>query len=958
MISTSQSLNGESCLLYPYAAPNVRSQLVEAHYKHLCKEGFKDHLDILLAHGIRSLTKQEAGIMGFWAGVDGKPQTTSGLLFPLTKEFAQLRADDKGFPKYFGRSKVSPAAYVPIGCKVVTEGVKDALACSIFGGIPTGAIAGVGCFSTCLEKGSELTLLFDSDGWQNPMVFEQLIKGGRHVGGKIQLIPQMPGEPKAGACEYFKEGFDSVSFEELIASAMTIEAFMFELPRHWSGLDVIERHDCAHKLVRVACEHLKPHRLEALLLVLKKIRIPIASLRATIKEFKAQQETEQAAERQKARREKVEQSSTVLIEMRDDGNGGFIPPGQGAVATAIATALKDHLGYDPTSTKFFKYESEIPGVWSPEIIEASHQRIAQVLDENGAEGNYAQNFVSGVHLLMRGAIVVKEEEWGNDRKLIPFKNGVLDTRESKLLPHDPAFRLCWALPFDYDQGATCEPIQEWLLEVNSGHADRVQLCRAWLKAVLTGQSRFQKFLYLVGAGGTGKTTWLNLVEACLGQTNVMVSDLVTLENNRFETANLRNKRLLCIHEAHKFANDITVLKNATGQSPLRYELKGIQAGNSFIFGGMVMLSGNEDLRSNESTSALSRRKISLPFSVVCPDDKKRDLIGKDERGNPTGEFAPYLTGLINWALEMPDSDMTAFLVQTSRMVPSIQEHAAESLVDTNPIASWLDECCFVLADAKQYIGSIDKDKSEYLYSSYNDFCLQRGNKPTTLSRFSGLVLDLLNHQLKVDAAKGRDSKGFYIRGIGLRGLGTDEPRMVTELPRMEASVGLAEESVDLVKASVGLVKAETLTGVGSEDYVGFSSVTHDVRKKEKGLNDLDQPIGETLSSEIIYFPTTSQGVGETLHSLHALHPPGFQPTQTLHQPYTDPTLAFTSGVVDWLSSESIDDMIAAAKKLHEEGTPELIESCLIAAVPSSLQDQVRKLITDAANPFKQAELLA
>ena len=926
-----------SCFLYRHIETNVRNQLTEAHYKHLCSEGFGDHIDLLMTHGIKSITKQEAGLLGFWAGVDNKSQTSSGLLFPFTKEFAQLRADDKGFPKYFGKSKTPSAAYLPIGCQVVTEGLKDAFACSIFGGIPTGAIAGVSCFASCLEQGSELTILFDSDGWQNPMVFEQLIKGGLHTGGKIQLIPQIEGQPKAGAVEYFKAGYDADDFAALIASAMTIEKFMFELPKHWAGLDEVKLHECVHKLVRLACEHLKPHKLEALLLVIKKAGVPLGATRSTVKEVRQEQESRKASEREKERRERAAQSNTVLIGMKDDGEGGFIPPGQGAVATAIATALKDRLAYDPTSTKFYKYESEILGVWSPEILEASHQRIAQILDENGASGNYGQNYVAGVHSLTRGALIAKEEEWGSDRRLIPFRNGVLDTEKRKLLPHDPTFRLRWGLPFDYDQIATCEPIQEWLLEVNSGHADRVQLCRAWLKAVLTGQSRFQKFLYLVGSGGTGKTTWLNLVEACLGQSNVVVSDLVSLETNNFETANLRNKRLLCIHEVHKFANDITVLKNATGQSPLRYELKGIQQGASFIFQGMVMMSGNEEMRSNESTSALFRRKISLPFSVVCSDDQKRDLIGKDEKGNPTGEFAPYLAGLINWALEMPDSDMTAFISQTSRMVPTLQTHASESLVDTNPISSWLDESCFVMADSKTYIGTIDKDKSEYLYSSYNDFCLQRGNKPTNHNRFSSLLIDLLNHQLKVDAAKGRDNRGSYIRGIGIKMPGMNEPRMVTEPSKVTASDG----------SVMAPVTAQNLMGVEGDGCDGSFTIPHESEKKEK-----DEDHNESDSDRIFSFSRYVEEVKDSRHSRHSLHQRGIEPSL---EPSPEPSLAVTEAIVDWLSDQNIDAMVEMARDCVSDGTPELIES-VFDPVPTDIKDQVRQRVLDVARPQSQIKL--
>jgi len=87
-----------------------------------------------------------------------------------------------------------------------------------------------------MPKGCGHIILFDADGWQNPGVFASLVKAAEWCGGKIQLVPEIVGQPKAGLCEYFKAGHTAEDYAKLIASAMTPKQFLLELPKHWTNL--------------------------------------------------------------------------------------------------------------------------------------------------------------------------------------------------------------------------------------------------------------------------------------------------------------------------------------------------------------------------------------------------------------------------------------------------------------------------------------------------------------------------------------------------------------------------------------------------------------------------------------------------------------------------------------------------------------------------------------------------
>jgi hypothetical protein len=206
------------------------------HIEHLCDEGFSlPHVARWVKQGLRSLTQEQAEQAGFKVkNKDGVYVSGEGLYFPFTREFGQLRLDapierkNGSVAKYLTPLGAKTKARIPSGCKVVTEGAKDAVAGSLRGGIPTGAIAGISHYRKALKQDAGYTVLFDADGWINPAVFSNLFHAGKWLNGKVQLIPEIEGYPKAGLCEYFKVGNTTEDYKELVDSAKKPEALLLQ----------------------------------------------------------------------------------------------------------------------------------------------------------------------------------------------------------------------------------------------------------------------------------------------------------------------------------------------------------------------------------------------------------------------------------------------------------------------------------------------------------------------------------------------------------------------------------------------------------------------------------------------------------------------------------------------------------------------------------------------------------
>jgi putative DNA primase/helicase len=331
--------------------------------------------------------------------------------------------------------------------------------------------------------------------------------------------------------------------------------------------------------------------------------------------------------------------------------------------------------------------------------------------------------------------------------------------------------------------------------------------------------------------------------ALVGAENTAVTTLEQLEKNRFETAGIFGKRLLLITDSERYGGEVSVLKAITGGDAVRYERKNTQQCKPFTPTCMVIVAANETVQSGDYTSGLERRRLTLPFIHQVKPEDRRDL---------DAEFKLYLPGLLAWALEIPEEEVTALVRNTSNTVRSLTNWKAESLIETNPMAEWLDSCIVHNSSAKTYVGVAKREKSadspnlyqftnKWLYSSYCEFSAATGSKAVSGRRFSPLLHDLCVNQLKLEGiSKGRDNKGVYFQGLEIRidDLHDGWPRPITgndtppdeppnggsggssPLYQPKPSDGLAAESDGIVMACDGKVMAETLASDESDGSDG------------------------------------------------------------------------------------------------------------------------------------------
>lgn len=203
----------EDIFLMP-AADRGNTPITEEHFNHLVDElGSAARACHAVESGVRSLTEAQARAHGFRImGEDKRQHSSSGLYFPFSEGFGQLRCDvpplnRNGEPaKYLNRSDV-PQAIATIGDgepSLATEGWKDAARLHHETGESVAAIAGVHGWKKLPT--SVQAIIYDADALANPGVWSPLLKAGFSRRVQLAFFSAAVAGPKGGACEYFRNG--------------------------------------------------------------------------------------------------------------------------------------------------------------------------------------------------------------------------------------------------------------------------------------------------------------------------------------------------------------------------------------------------------------------------------------------------------------------------------------------------------------------------------------------------------------------------------------------------------------------------------------------------------------------------------------------------------------------------------------------------------------------------------
>lgn len=453
------------------------------------------------------------------------------------------------------------------------------------------------------------------------------------------------------------------------------------------------------------------------------------------------------------------------------------------ISNVLLTIYKGDLRFSIPHGQFFMYQRERAGLWSPIMKVEMMGDIRDKLQSPGVSGlipqGFTARFLTDVYEQLQATLCMKE--WYEGNKYLLFTNGVLDVDTRELLPFKRELYLTQQIPYAYNPAATCEPIVKWLKHTQFDNWQRTQVLRAWLRATLLSTYEIQKFIEIVGPGKSGKSTYANLAVALVGKKNVYSTDFENLEKNRFEAASYMGKKLLLFQDADRWGGSVSRLKAITGNDWIRAERK-YQNENyePFQFKGLVIVTANEAIQSTDYTSGLARRRLTVPFDrpFTGGSSEQRDLIKFNTRGEPQGEFAALLPGLVNWLLDMTEAEMREYLMETNQKVEFFKKYSHTQNLRSNSILDWMEHRVVYEPGVSAAVGFVKPapqgsshlytNQNIWLYASYAEFCKQCNVNVMSRNRFEPLFLDICRHQLNLNVYSKRNTKGMRVFNVVVR----------------------------------------------------------------------------------------------------------------------------------------------------------------------------------------------
>jgi phage/plasmid-associated DNA primase len=451
------------------------------------------------------------------------------------------------------------------------------------------------------------------------------------------------------------------------------------------------------------------------------------------------------------------------------------------IADELIGRYAGNLLFSQPHNQFFLYDKK-KGLWEKqtkiEMFGGIREHLKALAYSGWLPRGFNHNLMEDMYKQLQA--LVPFDDWYDDSDYLLFTNGLLEISTRELHPFNRELYITQQMPYEYDPSATCEEIIKWLKHTQHNSWNRTQVLRAWLRATLLGSYEIQKFLEIVGPGKSGKSTYANLAVALVGRSNTYSTDFENMEKNRFEAAAYMGKKLLLFQDADRWGGSVSRLKAITGNDWIRSERKYQgEALDPFQYHGMVIITANEAIQSTDYTSGLARRRLTIPFDrpFTGGQAEQKELIKFDSKGNPQGEFASLLPGLVNWLLDMSEDDMRSYLMETSKHVDFFQRYEKEQSLRSNPVLDWMSQHVVYDPNVMASIGTCKNSQgssnfyqnSQYwLYPSYAEFCRSCNVGFVGRGRFEVLFFDICKHQLKLNVYSRKTNKGLQVFNAVIR----------------------------------------------------------------------------------------------------------------------------------------------------------------------------------------------
>lgn len=390
----------------------------------------------------------------------------------------------------------------------------------------------------------------------------------------------------------------------------------------------------------------------------------------------------------------------------------------GIVTGLLAEAISEHEEYiivrnhGDNNDIFMMYET---GVYK----QLNKSDIKAMIREYVPAANVTDNILNNVCniLFATNERVHSKADLNTCDRYINFKNGLLDIRDKKLIPHDPEVFSTIQFPFDYDpENTEHEVFDKYIRDLCTkpdGSIDygEIKIIQEYIGFIVSNIpiANIKRCMVLWSRqGNTGKSVLVRLVTSLLGLERVASIKLIELKaDNRFIMGSLPDCRVvMCGDESNSNVTDSSIFKSITGGDPVKIEPKGKQ-GYSFIYTGGFMIACNGLPCFTDDKDAVLKRMLILPCEHYITDEAKDPDLDKKLRKETIS--------IMNWCLE------GLYRLMDSKYVFSYSESSSRAMEEyrsnTDNVYRFVTENYIVTGNYNDRISKKDFDDRYYEWAN-------------------------------------------------------------------------------------------------------------------------------------------------------------------------------------------------------------------------------------------------
>lgn len=331
------------------------------------------------------------------------------------------------------------------------------------------------------------------------------------------------------------------------------------------------------------------------------------------------------------------------------------------------------------------------------------------------------------------------------KELLPFTNGIYDItkpelhRKHGLSPHTPAWFFTYKHPVTYDPMAECPEINKFLQDIVPNEYEREILIDIAALCLYRGRVT-RKFFILTGSGHNGKSKYLDIIKAIVGEERCVSVTPQHLAENDFAGSLLYDKHVnLGADIPGGKIEDASILKGVTGGDSITVQKKGKDHFDIKPYCELIY-SSNDPPRFNEDTYALWDRLVIISFPYTFTDDPKGPNEKRADKDIEKKILTPKeLSGFLNILLErlprLVDNKKLSVVIDPANIKKDYQ-------TITNSPQAFLNECCQMTdyepgSNLQQATGWVSKPE---LYNAYSKWCKEKKLRVQSHNMFTRLIM--------------------------------------------------------------------------------------------------------------------------------------------------------------------------------------------------------------------------